>query len=51
LFGKPVIKGTRVTVETILRKLSEGLMEKEIEEENPTIPIQNIRETDAFAAG
>ncbi|MGD2090681.1 MAG: DUF433 domain-containing protein [Candidatus Aminicenantes bacterium] len=28
--GKPVIRGTRITVELILRKLSEGLTPSEI---------------------
>jgi len=30
MMGKPVIRGTRIPVELILRKLSEGAKEKEL---------------------
>ncbi|MGE5340951.1 MAG: DUF433 domain-containing protein [Candidatus Omnitrophota bacterium] len=50
MFGKPVIKGTRVTVELILRKLSRGLSPEEIVREHPTITVEHIREAQAFAA-
>jgi uncharacterized protein (DUF433 family) len=50
MFGKPVIKGTRVTVELILRKLSAGLSAGEIVEEHPTITLEDIREAQIFAA-
>ena len=30
MFGKPVIRGTRVTVELLLRKLSEGALSRSI---------------------
>ena len=50
MFGKPVIKGTRVTVEIILRKLSAGLTSEEIVQEHPTITLEDIREAQTFAA-
>lgn len=50
MFGKPVIKGTRVTVELILRKLSVGLTSEEIVKEHPTIKIKDILEAQAYAA-
>ncbi|HLP60789.1 MAG TPA: DUF433 domain-containing protein [Candidatus Deferrimicrobium sp.] len=50
MFGKPVIKGTRVTVELILKKLSRGLSAEEIVREHPTIRVEHIREAQAFAA-
>ncbi len=50
MFGKPVIKGTRVTVELILRKLSAGLSAEEIVQEHPTITLEGIREAQIFAA-
>ncbi len=41
--GKPVIKGTRVTVEAILKRLSEGLDIKEILEDYPYLTEDDIR--------
>ncbi|MGE5341965.1 MAG: DUF433 domain-containing protein [Candidatus Omnitrophota bacterium] len=50
MFGKPIIKGTRVTVELILRKLSRGLRPEEIVKEHPTITVEHISEAQAFVA-
>jgi len=36
--GKPVIRGTRITVELILSKLAEGETENELLEDYPTSP-------------
>jgi uncharacterized protein (DUF433 family) len=46
--GKPVIKGTRITVELILRKLSEGLTPAEIAEDHPTIKVEDVYIAQAF---
>ncbi|MCX6089611.1 MAG: DUF433 domain-containing protein [Candidatus Atribacteria bacterium] len=35
MFGKPVIKGTRITVELILRKLAGGMSPEEILQDHP----------------
>jgi uncharacterized protein (DUF433 family) len=35
MLGKPVIRGTRVTVELLLRKLSEGATEEDLLEAYP----------------
>ena len=35
MFGKPVIKDTRITVEHILRKLADGLTIQEILKDHP----------------
>ncbi len=43
--GKPVIRGTRITVEIILRKLSEGVTIAEFQEMYP-----QITEVEIFAA-
>ena len=48
--GKPVIKGTRVTVELILRKLSEGLTPDEIASDHPTIKVEDVYVAQAYAA-
>jgi uncharacterized protein (DUF433 family) len=50
MFGKPVIKGTRITVELILRKLAEGMTDEQILEHHPQLSVQDIRAATAFAA-
>lgn len=45
MLGKPVIKGTRVPVEIILKKLSQNVSAKEILEDYP-----NLTEEDIMAA-
>jgi len=50
MFGKPVIKGTRVTVELILRKLAEGMTDQEIIAHHPQLTADDIRAAAAFAA-
>jgi uncharacterized protein (DUF433 family) len=41
--GKPVVKGTRITVELILEKLSMGFTVDEILEEHPTLTKEGIQ--------
>jgi uncharacterized protein (DUF433 family) len=50
MFGKPVIKGTRITVELILRKLAEGMTDEQIITHHPQLAVQDIRAATAFAA-
>ena len=50
MLGKPVIKGTRITVELILEKLSEGETIEDILEAHPHITEEAIRAALAFAA-
>ena len=38
MMGKPVVRGTRITVELILRKLAKGATEAELLEGNPASP-------------
>jgi uncharacterized protein (DUF433 family) len=50
MFGKPVIRGTRVPVELILRKLGQGMTCEEIIAHHPHISLEDIRAAAAFAA-
>jgi uncharacterized protein (DUF433 family) len=50
MFGKPVIRGTRVTVELILRKLAAGMTEQQIVAHHPHLTVEDIRAAAAFAA-
>lgn len=42
MLGKPVIRGTRITVELILRKLSEGATEKDLRDAYPKLTREDI---------
>jgi uncharacterized protein (DUF433 family) len=50
MLGKPVIRGTRIMVELILRKLSEGATETDLLEAYPKLTRQDIRAALAYAA-
>ncbi len=50
MFGKPVIKGTRITVELILRKLAAGKSFDEILVAHPHLTIEDVYAAVAFAA-
>lgn len=48
--GEPVIKGTRVTLRTVLASLAEGAPDDEIIADFPTLTAEDIRAVVAFAA-
>jgi uncharacterized protein (DUF433 family) len=50
MFGKPVIRGTRVPVELILRKLAAGQGPDEILRQHPRLTPEDIRAAQAYAA-
>ncbi|HIC95479.1 TPA: DUF433 domain-containing protein [Candidatus Bipolaricaulota bacterium] len=50
MLGKPVIKGTRIPVELILRKLSEGATEEELLDAYPHLSREDIQAALAYAA-
>src|ERR1700730_8247791 len=50
MLGKPVIKGTRIPVELILRRISEGATEEALIASYPHLTRDDIRAAVAFAA-
>lgn len=50
MFGKPVIRGTRIPVDLILRKLSEGWSMELILDQYPALQREDIYAAEAFAA-
>jgi len=50
MLGKPVIRGTRITVELLLRKLSEGATEADLLDAYPYLTRQDIQAAIAYAA-
>lgn len=47
--GKPIIKGTRITVEVILRKLAQGITTEEILESYPHLEQEDIQAAISYA--
>ncbi len=50
MLGKPVIKGTRITVEIILKKLSQNIAIEEILVDYPRLTREDIQAAVAYAA-
>ena len=50
MLGKPVIRGTRIPVELIIRKLSEGATEADLLDAYPRLTRADIRAALAYAA-
>lgn len=50
MLGKPVIRGTRITVELILRDLAEGANERDILAAYPHLTVDDIKAAIAYAA-
>ena len=50
MMGKPVIRGTRITVELILRKLAAGATERELLQDYPHLTTEDIRAAVAYGA-
>jgi uncharacterized protein (DUF433 family) len=48
--GKPVIRGTRIPVETVLRKLGAGMTVEAILADHPRLTHDDILAAQAFAA-
>ena len=50
MMGKPVIRGTRIPVELLLRKLSEGATEADLLDGYPKLTHQDIQSAIRYAA-
>jgi uncharacterized protein (DUF433 family) len=50
MLGKPVIRGTRITVELILRKLGEGAAPRDLLEAYPHLTTEDIQAAMTYAA-
>lgn len=50
MLGKPVIQGTRIPVELIVRKLGEGATEADLLDAYPRLTQEDIRAALAYAA-
>ncbi len=48
--GKPVIRGTGVPVELVLRKLGAGISPEAILADHPRLTLDDVRAAQAFAA-
>lgn len=49
-FGRPIIRGTRIAVEDVLRLASRGLSTADILEEYPDLSEEDVRAAHEFAA-
>ena len=50
MLGKPVVRGTRIMVEQILRELGAGMAVEEIFAAHPRLTSDDVRAAQAFAA-
>jgi len=50
MLGKPVIRGTRIPVELLLRKLSEGATEADLLDAYPGLTTEDIKAAVGYAA-
>lgn len=50
MMGKPVIAGTRITVESILERLAAGETEEQLLSAYPRLTVEGIKAALAFAA-
>lgn len=50
MVGKPVIKGTRIPVELIIRMVAQGIPEADILTEYPRLELADIRAALSYAA-
>ena len=49
MLGKPVFRGTRITVEFVLERLAQGAKPEELVRSHPPLTIEQIRAALAYA--
>lgn len=49
MLGKPVVRGTRIPVELLLRKLGEGATQEDLLDAYPRLALEDIQAALAFA--
>jgi uncharacterized protein (DUF433 family) len=50
MLGKPVVRGTRITVELLLRKLADGATEADVLDAYPRLTREDIQAAIGYAA-
>jgi uncharacterized protein (DUF433 family) len=50
MLGKPVVRGTRIPVELVLRKLAEGASSRDLVDAYPRLALEDIQACLAYAA-
>ncbi|NUO03254.1 MAG: DUF433 domain-containing protein [Saprospiraceae bacterium] len=50
MLGKPVIKGTRITIELLMRKLGDGFTIQDILDMYPNLTIEQIQAAFTYSA-
>ena len=50
MVGKPVIKGTRIPVDTIVRLIAQGMKIKEILDDYPNLSVEDIKAALLYSA-
>ena len=50
MMGKPVFRGTRLTVELVLERLGEGNSDADLMKAYPRLRLEHIRAAQAYAA-
>lgn len=50
MMGKPVIRGTRIPVELIVRKLSEGATDTDLLDAYPRLVVEDIQQAILYCA-
>ena len=51
MMGKPVVRGTRITVEHVLEELAAGRDVQDLVSSHPRLTLDGVRAALAFAAG